>query len=94
MKKNNGLFYWLLLIAILLIAFSCTKQEITPTCGTIIQMKKVYNNTSEWKYLRTEVVKDFGYQCGEFFQTAYKQRFDTTEICLLEPVKVYWKINY
>lgn len=80
-----------ILIAALLFT-ACTKEkQMPPTCGTVIQMKKIYNNTTEWRYLKTDTVKNFGYQCGQFFADAYSQRFDTVQLCF-EPVILYWII--
>jgi len=82
----------LFLLITSLMIYSCTKDTVMPDCGTVLQMRDMYNNTTEWKYLGTELVMDFGYQCGEFYTKAYKERFDTFQFCS-EPVLIYWVFN-
>lgn len=89
-KHQNGWFFWLIFF-ILIFLSSCTKQGLI-RCGTVVQMKKIYNNTAEWKYLRSEEVFNFGVQCGADLEFYQGQAKDTNQLCF-EPVKLYWIIK-
>jgi len=99
MKKKKyqlGLLPLIILVVLYLVIghvlFGCSK-EIEPNQARVIQMRHIYNNTTEWKYLRTEVVKDFGIIRQPELQFYLDQRFDTSFICT-EPWKLYWSIKF
>lgn len=82
------------LFTLSIILLACSKEPMPlPRCGEVIQMRRVYNNTVEWRYVRTDVVKNFGVFCGDSLQYYVRLAADSSEICI-EPWKLYWKINY
>jgi len=97
-NKQDGYGGCLLLIVVfvLICMFGCTKVTYVnnprPESAIVKQYKKVFNNTAEWKYIRTELVKDFGVIMQPDLNWYLDHVKDTSTICD-EPWKLYWAIN-
>jgi hypothetical protein len=92
---NNGTgcfgFALLILIFTLICVFGCQKETIRNSAH-VYQMRIIYNNTSEWKYVKTDLVKDFGVIMQPDLQWYLDRKTDTSFICT-EPWKLYWLIK-